>query len=155
MDQDLKQRLVGAIVITSLAAIFVPMLFDDPVDESGKMISELKIPDAPPSFLSETPRSVDDVISLPTRQSIKQEGDEMLRWFIQVGIFGEKVNALTLRNKMRRQGFPTIITSVASDNGTLYRVRIGPELSKQRVEQMKEKVDRLNNIKGIITSVDE
>ena len=43
MDQDLKQRLVGAVVITALAAIFVPMLFDDPIDESGKLISQLKI----------------------------------------------------------------------------------------------------------------
>jgi DedD protein len=47
MEQGLKQRLIGAIVITSLAAIFVPMLFDDPIDETGKLISELKIPDAP------------------------------------------------------------------------------------------------------------
>ncbi len=47
MDQELKQRLIGAAVITALAAIFVPMLFDDPIDESGKNISELKIPELP------------------------------------------------------------------------------------------------------------
>ncbi len=47
MDQELKQRLIGAAVITALAAIFVPMLFDDPIDESGKSISELKIPELP------------------------------------------------------------------------------------------------------------
>lgn len=47
MDQVLKQRLIGAAVITALAAIFVPMLFDDPIDESGKSINELKIPEVP------------------------------------------------------------------------------------------------------------
>ncbi|WP_445370642.1 SPOR domain-containing protein [Methylomonas sp. HW2-6] len=47
MDQELKQRLIGAAVITALAAIFVPMLFDDPIDETGKNISELKIPELP------------------------------------------------------------------------------------------------------------
>ena len=47
MDQELKQRLIGAAVITALAAIFVPMLFDDPIDESGKSINELKIPELP------------------------------------------------------------------------------------------------------------
>lgn len=47
MDQELKQRLIGAAVITALAAIFVPMLFDDPIDETGKSINELKIPDMP------------------------------------------------------------------------------------------------------------
>lgn len=47
MDQELKQRLIGAIVITALAAIFVPMLFDDPIDESGHIVNELAIPDTP------------------------------------------------------------------------------------------------------------
>jgi len=47
VDQELKQRLIGAAVITALAAIFVPMLFDDPIDETGKNINELKIPEMP------------------------------------------------------------------------------------------------------------
>lgn len=47
MDQSLKQQLVGAAVITALAAIFVPMLFDDTVDEAGKTVSELTIPEVP------------------------------------------------------------------------------------------------------------
>lgn len=47
MDQELKQRLIGAAVITALAAIFVPMLFDDPIDETGKTINELKMPEVP------------------------------------------------------------------------------------------------------------
>jgi len=47
MNQELKQRLIGAVVITSLAAIFIPMIFDDPVDNSGQMVSELAIPQTP------------------------------------------------------------------------------------------------------------
>ncbi|GAB4256646.1 MAG: hypothetical protein Kow0065_05490 [Methylomicrobium sp.] len=47
MDQELKQRLIGAVVITALAAIFVPMLFDDPVEESGQTVNELSLPEAP------------------------------------------------------------------------------------------------------------
>lgn len=47
MDQELKQRLIGAVVVTALAAIFIPMLFDDPVDNSGQVVSELIIPEAP------------------------------------------------------------------------------------------------------------
>ncbi len=47
MDHELKQRLIGAIVVTALAAIFIPMLFDDPIDNSGQQVSELTIPKAP------------------------------------------------------------------------------------------------------------
>jgi DedD protein len=47
MNQELKQRLIGAVVVTSLAAIFIPMIFDDPVDNSGQTVSELTIPKTP------------------------------------------------------------------------------------------------------------
>jgi DedD protein len=45
--QQLQQRLIGAVVVTALAAIFLPMLFDDPVDNSGQQVSELAIPKPP------------------------------------------------------------------------------------------------------------
>ncbi len=47
MNQELKNRLIGAAVVTALATIFVPMLFDDPVDNSGQSVSELSIPVKP------------------------------------------------------------------------------------------------------------
>ncbi len=49
MDHELKQRLIGAVVVTALAAIFIPMLFDDPVDTSGKTVTELTIPEEAPA----------------------------------------------------------------------------------------------------------
>ena len=33
MDQELKQRMIGAAVIIALAVIFVPMLFDGDIEE--------------------------------------------------------------------------------------------------------------------------
>jgi DedD protein len=47
MNPELKQRLIGAAVVTALATIFIPMLFDDPVDNKGQSVSELSIPAAP------------------------------------------------------------------------------------------------------------
>lgn len=47
MNPELKQRLIGAAVVTALATIFIPMLFDDPVDNSGQSVSDLTIPAAP------------------------------------------------------------------------------------------------------------
>lgn len=47
MNQELKQRLIGAVVVTALAAIFIPMLFDDPIENSGQSVSELAIPATP------------------------------------------------------------------------------------------------------------
>lgn len=177
MDQDLKQRLVGAVVITSLAAIFVPMLFDDPIDETGKIISELKIPDTPiklteNTYPSSQAQMIDKEIELPKSAAIVEESKAVItpprtsikkpnnpvkkeRWFVQVGIFSSKQNALSLRDKIRKQGFSVTISTVSGKKGLLYRVRVGPEINKNRAIAAKKKVERLNKIKGIISSVDE
>ena len=72
MDQELKQRLIGAAVITALATIFIPMLFDDPIDESGKNVSELKMPVLPSTAqdvdIMPLPEKVEDVGTLPAEQ---------------------------------------------------------------------------------------
>ena len=73
MNQELKQRLIGAIVVTALAAIFVPMLFDDPIDNSGQSITALNIP-ATPVMTGETsanklPFSANQVLNTPDTAS--------------------------------------------------------------------------------------
>jgi DedD protein len=56
MNQELKHRLIGAVVVTALATIFIPMLFDDPIDDTGQLVSELKIP-AEPGKSGENPEN--------------------------------------------------------------------------------------------------
>ncbi len=161
MEQELKQRIVGAVVITSLAAIFIPMLFDDPIDETGKMIGELQIPQAPANSLNpesaNLPRSAFDVISLPKPEALKvieenQPKIKLERWFVQAASFGQKDNAVTLQDKIRKQGFPATIKR--TENG-MYKVLAGPVLKKERAEKMQEKIDKANNVKSIISSVDD
>ena len=69
MDHELKQRIIGTVVVTALAAIFVPMLFDDPVDSSGKTVTELTIPQAPvnntPESANKLPENKAEVLNRP------------------------------------------------------------------------------------------
>lgn len=166
MNQDLKQRLVGAVVITALASIFVPMLFNNPVYDDGKRISALKMPDAPAYDIDPTilPKSVEEIIALPKPLAVKgqstvvasqQTPSNMKRWFIQVGSFGKESNAVSLKETIIKQGFPAIITSMTTDNELLYRVKVGPELDKKRAEVMKIKIDKLNRTNGILMLLDE
>lgn len=73
MNQELKQRLIGAVVVTALAAIFIPMLFDDPVDNSGQLVSELVIPATPVNTGEESanklPTSANQVLNTPDAES--------------------------------------------------------------------------------------
>jgi DedD protein len=68
IDHELKQRLMGAFVVTILSAILIPMLFDDSVEEEGQVVSNLSIPvenqfvEEPPAKL---PVSAEQVLALP------------------------------------------------------------------------------------------
>lgn len=77
MDHELKQRLIGAVVVTALCAIFIPMLFDDPVDNSGQLVSELNIPAPTGTGATNTanklPTSADQVAKLPDPEPLSAE----------------------------------------------------------------------------------
>lgn len=154
MDQELKQRLIGVVVITALAAIFIPMLFDDPVQDQGKLINELQIPEPAVESFSATaeklPETVDQVLTLPESPVLhteqlshdEQETSGLVRWIIQVGSFSERKNALQLQDKLRKNGFSTFLDSVESkNNGKLFRLRVGPELDKKRAEAIKVQLE--------------
>lgn len=174
IDHKLKQQLVGAAVITSLAAIFIPMLFDDPVDESRQAIRGLTIPKAPVEVFENNPvvvpRSTKQVLEIPEPEvepeSVKRKSvqikplikeqkkppvysPDMVRWVIQAGSFGDKKNAIILREKLRKQGFNAF---VEKSDKKLFRVRIGPELDKKRAEKTKARLEKINNMKTILVS---
>ena len=44
MDQKLKQRLVGAVVLISLAVIFIPVILEGPDDEWTPRVQEIPVP---------------------------------------------------------------------------------------------------------------
>ena len=47
-------------------------------------------------------------------------------WVVQVGSFSQAGNAETLRERLAGDGFEAFISRVATDAGTMHRVRVGP-----------------------------
>ena len=290
MDHELKQRLIGAVVVTALCAIFIPMLFDDPVETAG-MTTEIKVPapvetatklpensdevfkqpesepvvaensgeviessgaeeevaepeagqsiqspgfEEPPVNESETiapkshPKQITDTVQInsladgtskvPVREShietlaheaakpikviplikpgivkkpelaapvvTKEPGlkvevakqpsaakslaasvaeakkpvavtpkapAKLVRWYIQVGSFSKKDNAMSLWDSLREQGLPASLDTVQTDKGISYRLRVGPELDEKKASAMKSRLDK-QNIKAILIS---
>ncbi|WP_374090189.1 SPOR domain-containing protein [Methylomicrobium lacus] len=257
MDQELKQRLIGAAVVTALAAIFIPMLFDDPVDTSGQAVSEMTIPEVPatpptaaesklptdaasvenaagnppatdlnagaiekiePGLQENAPADYEppaDVEPSADAEAIPEEEAEIVpsapepvteqappapkksspakavlpktiapvseqtaptpvvkpvpakpieapaakpapkgsakfeRWTIQAGSFTKKENAALQRDKLRKLGFPATLETLSTGQGTMYRLKIGPELDKQRALDIRNRLNQ-QNIKTII-----
>ncbi|NOT84340.1 MAG: hypothetical protein HOP02_06035 [Methylococcaceae bacterium] len=74
-----------------------------------------------------------------------------VRWYIRLGSFGQEANAITLRDKLRKQGYPAVVDTINSaGKGKLYRLRVGPELSKAVAEKTRQKMDAQNNSKSIL-----
>lgn len=302
MDQELKQRLIGAAVVTALAAIFIPMLFDDPIDTSGQAVSEMAIPEPPanapnksenklpadaasvenapgpgnlagesqtsgdnqstspsnpadtervepelqePPIDYEPPAEVDtdlekrldqaangEPVTVPEEQEhtkapigagsagapdepaesapvqedssnntaivpksvptptttkkppvkpvpapikapINSPADQNLskpisnkpavtpkiptgktgagfeRWYVQAGSYAKKENAMSQWEALRKQGLPVTLETQATDKGTIYRLKVGPTLSKQRAVDIKARLAQ-QSIKSII-----
>jgi DedD protein len=74
MDHELKQRLIGALVVTILSAIFIPMLFDDPIEEEGQAVTTLALP-SENQFVEEpaikAPASSEQILAIPQQPQIE------------------------------------------------------------------------------------
>ncbi len=175
MEPALKQRLVGAVVLVALAVIFVPMVLEGPAEQEG--ISESNIPpppevapmpevpapgrerDAaeadgpPPQQESEGPAASGaegDASAPPPAASGAPSDAALTGWVVQVGSFSTRQNAVRLRDRLRDQGFATFVEEASTDQGEVYRVKAGPELSRERAEALRKAIEKEVDLKGLV-----
>ncbi|MEQ1528104.1 MAG: SPOR domain-containing protein [Methylococcales bacterium] len=85
-------------------------------------------------------------VAKPTPAKVKTEAK---RWYIQVGSFGKKENAVSLWESLRKDGFPVSLDTVQGEKGTFYRLKIGPELDGKRAVDMKARLDK-HSVKSML-----
>jgi DedD protein len=74
----------------------------------------------------------------------------MAGWVVQVASVKSKDNALALKDKLRRLGFASFVEQVNASNGTLYRVRVGPEITRSGAEKQLAALGEKIGLKAII-----
>lgn len=67
-------------------------------------------------------------------------GDEKWTYFLQTGAFREQSDAESARAKLALLGFEAKVTERPSDNGSLYRVRIGPLAQVETMNRIRSKL---------------
>ncbi|NOQ15210.1 MAG: hypothetical protein GQ583_12140 [Methyloprofundus sp.] len=170
MNEILKHRIVGAAVITAIAAIFVPMLFDAPVPDVDNYTNEISIPQEPVNNLQESldkiPETRSEVLSQPKPAQVDLQAKtikksiqkaelktELNGWIIQVGSFSQEKNALEFRDKLRKNKFTAYVDSVSTTkHGILYRLRVGPELDEKRALKTKRQLEARYKVKTLLVS---
>ena len=179
-NQLLKRRVIGATVLVALGVIFIPMilsggrdempLFGSNIPDKPKAIKRLKsleIPKAPVVEKSEEIR-IPVAEHLPPanielKKSAKQNGNAKQTkarqtvsspkaWVVQVGSFGKRANALALQKKLRKHQFPAFVEFVKNRDGSVYRVRVGPEVKRAKAEASMQAIHTKLKIKGVVLS---
>lgn len=76
----------------------------------------------------------------PPARTVTTAGSVTGMWAVQLGSFGDKANAERLAADLRKQGFAAFLSQLATDEGELQRVRIGPQKDRQSAEAMAERL---------------
>lgn len=71
-------------------------------------------------------------------------------WAVQVGSFGNENNALRLRDKIRKRGYNAFVDSVTVNGKRSHRVRVGPEVKKEKAERLKKSLQQEMGLKGLV-----
>lgn len=61
-------------------------------------------------------------------------------WVVQVGSFGRETNALVLRDRLRELDFDTFVERADTEQGTVWRVRVGPVSTEEEADRLSERV---------------
>lgn len=204
MEQTLKQRLIGAIVLVSLAVIFIPIILEGPDDDwtprshsipeqpqmDYRADMELQLPPETPvvdetvamEVISQQPPERD---SQPTVEAVKKQPvavkvpdpvkvpepvkatpkpappakqaaqavpkmQPLKGWFVQVGSFGQEMNARGLQDRLATSGFQVQLEDVELGKKHAYRVLVGPSTSRAAAEKQAEKLNSSQQLKGMV-----
>lgn len=82
------------------------------------------------------------------RSEAKSRG--LTAWVVQIGSFSREDNANNLVKKLQNMGYPAFIEPLKQDSGTVYRVRIGPELLRSDASALREKLEQEVEMEGIV-----
>ena len=150
LEEKFKHRLIGAIVLTALAVIFVPMIFNGSETERRSYTTDI-----PPAPVTSPARSIsvhdlkaemqarrrDNTAALPVEirddtdyaqsdDSILDQNGLPIGWSLQVASFRDQENALNLRRDIRSFGHGGYVLKSHTNEGLFYQVLVGPSLDR-------------------------
>ena len=83
---------------------------------------------------------------------VSTPSDPLVRWVVQVGSFASSKSAESLVAELRLAGLSAYSEQVSSANGSAYKVRIGPEINRDKAAEMARKVKADHNLDGFVTT---
>ena len=169
MDAKLKQRLTGAVILTSFAIILLPLLLDGTEEDRASIATDIPAPpkiDLEHITVQDVMRKIEQMEKASEARLPKEVVDELnydaapdhmldknqlpVNWSLQLGSFQEEGNATRLRALLRGQNYRSYILHANTNDGEIYRVFVGPSSSKKTLVKMNQEIEIKLNLKGRI-----
>ena len=180
MDQQLKERLIGIIVLVLFAVIFIPMFFTGTNDsilknkenvsisKESEFISKLKpmtdtatdsntenielAPVVEESLAPVVEESLAPVVEEITfnQEMLKTDAVGQMNWVVQVGSFLSKDNAEKLNQKVKKAGFRSFVNPITQNNKIMHQVCLGPEYDEADAKNLLKEIKNKMKLDGIV-----
>ena len=150
MDDKVKHRIVGVLVILAVTAIVLPAFISRPNSGiAARIQADFTMPARPPKPINMS-RPNDKPPSRLLRQSVSTNNVKNA-WVVQLASFNKAGNAHNLAKELRKKGF-TAYTRISkeSEGGKLYRVLVGPEVKRRQADVLLSRIRKKTKLKGII-----
>ncbi|TAM46940.1 MAG: hypothetical protein EPN55_03915 [Gammaproteobacteria bacterium] len=170
---NLKHRIIGAVILVSLAVIFLPIIFSEREPPAElKAISEIPgrgatsgVPSAPapssaeyapPAPVSEISTAVPEktpAVPAPEKAPAKAAvvGAKPAKgWAVQVGVFANTANAAKLADKLKGQGHHVLLENIAQGSEKRVRLRVGPFADKVAAQQAQARIQKASGVAGTV-----
>lgn len=96
---------------------------------------------------------VDTIVALTgkeTKPVTKKPVIKKTVWAVQVGSFNKRTNALGLKDKLRKKKIHAFVERIMKNNKVIYRVRVGPEITRKKAEALKIKLKKELKLSGLV-----
>ena len=172
MDQQLKERLIGIIVLVLFAVIFIPMFFTGTNDSILKNKENVSI-SKESEFISKLKPMTDTATDLNTenielapvvdeslapvveeipfnQEMLKTDAVGQMNWVVQVGSFLSKDNAEKLNQKVKKAGFRSFVNPITQNNKIMHQVCLGPEYDEADAKNLLKEIKNKMKLDGIV-----
>lgn len=169
MDDGLKQRLIGALVLLAIAIIFVPVFFDQerivPLDRTTQvpLAPEIEPIEIVPPVAENTeefePAVPPETMFVPDEEMEQTDAPEEPKlsdvgvpesWVLQVASYRFEEHAKETRDKLIKEGYSAYTRNVETSKGVMTRLYVGPKLSKATLIEDKKEIDKVYRVDAIL-----
>lgn len=157
MDQKLKERLLGAVIILSVLIFFLPMLFkqnngnnENLSRATQSMENTAALEDQLKELELEKQQLIHPISAVPKVVPKVVPKESGKTWVLRMGIFSNPNNAKLLVENLSAKGYQAYSQVDMSKGAKITRVFVGPKKSEFEIKEIRDQIKHDLKMQGIV-----